>query len=37
MNPPTVYIYTAYLFTQGRGGGELTGEKIRDAIVHKAG
>jgi hypothetical protein len=32
----TVYVYTIYLFTQGRGGGELTREKVRGAIVHKA-
>jgi hypothetical protein len=39
--PPlhNVYVYyTVYLFTQGRvGGGELTREKVRGAIVHKAG
>jgi hypothetical protein len=28
---------TLYLFTQGRGGGELTREKVRGAILHKAG
>jgi hypothetical protein len=34
----TVYVYTVYLFTQGRGGGgELTSEKVRGAIVQKAG
>jgi hypothetical protein len=26
---------TVYLFTQGRGGGELTREKVRGATVHK--
>ncbi len=26
-----------YLFTQEGGGGELTREKVRGAIVHKAG
>ncbi len=34
---PSVY---RYLFTQGRGGGgggELTREKVRGAIGHKAG
>jgi hypothetical protein len=30
-------VYTVYLFTQGREGGELTREKVRGAIVHKAG
>ncbi len=40
--PPlhTVYVYTVYLFIQGKGeegGGELTREKVRGAIVHKAG
>ncbi len=34
MNPP--YVYTVYLFTQGRGG-ELIRELHRGAIVHKAG
>ncbi len=34
----SVYVYTVYLFTQGRGEGvELTREKVRGAIVHKAG
>jgi hypothetical protein len=39
----TVYVYTVhvYLFTQGTGGegegGELTREKVRGTIVHKAG
>jgi hypothetical protein len=32
----TVYVYTVYLFTQGRGG-ELTKDKVRGAIVHKGG
>jgi hypothetical protein len=42
-SPPlhTEYGYTVHLFTQGRGeggrGGELTREKVRGAIVHKAG
>ncbi len=33
-----LYVYTLYLFTQGRGGGvvELTREKVRGATVHKA-
>jgi hypothetical protein len=31
------YAYTVYLFTQGKGGGELTREKARRAIVNKAG
>ncbi len=38
--PPlhTVHVYTVYFFTQGRGEeGELTREKVRGAIVHKAG
>jgi uncharacterized protein (UPF0276 family) len=31
-------VYTAFLFTQGRGrGGELTSEKVRVAKVHIAG
>jgi hypothetical protein len=30
-------MYPVYLFTQGRGGGELTREKVKEAIVHKAG
>jgi hypothetical protein len=30
-----VYVYKAHLFTQRRGGGELTREKVREAIVHK--
>jgi hypothetical protein len=35
----TAYVYTVYLFTQGKGGeGRLTREKkVRGAIVHKAG
>jgi hypothetical protein len=34
----TVYVYTVYFFTLGRGGGlELTRENVRGAIVHKAG
>jgi hypothetical protein len=37
--PPCIYVYCIrYLFTQGGGGGgELTREKVRGAIVHKAG
>ncbi len=38
--PPihNVYVYTVYLFTQGRGEGEeLTSEMVMVAIVHKAG
>jgi hypothetical protein len=32
------YSYTVFLFTQGRReGGELTREKVREAIVHEAG
>jgi hypothetical protein len=32
----TVYVYTIYLFTQGRGGGrELTREKVRGATIYK--
>ncbi len=33
--PPlhTVYVYAVYLFTQEKGGGELTSEKVRGAIV----
>jgi hypothetical protein len=31
-----VYRYKVYLLSQGRGG-ELTREKVRGAIVHKAG
>ncbi len=34
--PPLHTTYTVYLFTQG-GRGELTREKVRGAIVHKAG
>jgi hypothetical protein len=34
---PTVYVYTVYLFTHGRGGGVLTKEKVRGAIAHKTG
>jgi hypothetical protein len=38
--PPlhTVYVCTGYLFTQGRGvgGRELTREKARGAMLHKA-
>jgi hypothetical protein len=32
-------MYTVYLFTQGRGEGEgdITREKVRGTIVHKAG
>ncbi len=36
----TVYVYTVYLFTQGRGGGkvgEWTKEKVRGETVHKTG
>ncbi len=36
----SVYVYTEYLFTKGRGeveGRELIREKVREAIVHKAG
>ncbi len=38
----TVYVYTVYLFTQGigggeGGGGELTRDKVRGTVVHKAG
>jgi hypothetical protein len=33
-----VYVYTVYLFTQGRGGGGCgIREKVRGATVHKAG
>ncbi len=34
-----VYVFTVYLFTQGRGGGggKLTREKVKEAIAHKAG
>ncbi len=35
--PPYTYVYAVYLFTQRRGGGEPTKEKVRGAIVHKAG
>ncbi len=38
--PPlhSVYVYTVYIFTQGKGGGESsTREKLRRATVHKAG
>ncbi len=34
--PPPTHVYTVYLFTQGRGGGELTRDKVTGAIVHKA-
>ncbi len=38
--PPTCYtLYNyipLYLFTQGRGRGELTSKKVRGALVHKA-
>jgi hypothetical protein len=30
-------VYTVYLITKGKGGGELTREKVREATVHKAG
>jgi hypothetical protein len=35
--PPfhTVYVYNIHLFTQGRGGGELTREKVREAMFTK--
>jgi hypothetical protein len=32
----TVYVYTVYLVTQGRGG-ELTREKVRGTTVQKSG
>ncbi len=37
--PPlhTVYVHTVYIFTQGGGGGELTRETVRGAIVNNAG
>jgi hypothetical protein len=37
-SPPMTpwYVYTIYLITYGRGGGELTKEKVRGAIDHKA-
>ncbi len=35
--PHAVYVYTVHLFTHGSVGGELTKEKVRGAIVHKAG
>jgi hypothetical protein len=38
--PPlhTVYLYTVYLFTHGKGeGGKLTRETVGGATVHKAG
>jgi hypothetical protein len=45
-SPPPYTLYTVrartlysilYLFTQGRGGGGLTRDKVRGATVHKAG
>ncbi len=34
----TEYVYTVYLFTQGKGGGAgWTREKVRGATVQKAG
>jgi hypothetical protein len=36
--PPPPYVYTVYLLIHtGKGGGELTREKVRGATVHKAG
>jgi hypothetical protein len=37
-SPPlhNLYVYSVYLFTQGKGE-ELTREQVREAIVHKAG
>ncbi len=31
------YIYSVYSHREGRGGGELTSEKVSGTIVHKAG
>ncbi len=31
------YVYSEYLFTQGRGGRRWTSEKVKGATVHKAG
>ncbi len=35
----TIYMYTVYLFTQGRGEGrrEMYVEKVKGTTVHKAG